>query len=369
MADFWAGASFSNTSSSSEVVAPEDVSLAVASSVVLAGVVTFLFTLMGFLAYRQYRKSRADLGHPDGEPVSAAGAETRLLFMGMLALSNFSRAVSLCVEVLTQQDRQLLQRSVRTWVRDFLMCVPTLLFLSTYSVVILFWAQVYYASVLVSFPLLKPVVVFINIAAYVVFSVIACLTLLLMAYAEFRQYLYFLLGILFLLCATYFFYFGVKVSAQLLDRNKQLSRKSLIIRRVVILTCTVPFVLFLKGIYCSAVGLGFVSLSAPWNLSRLTWDSSNFFVSEFIPSLLMLCVFWPGRPRADAYEPIPSSLLSSSKQEEGTLHSLESPLISQRHSHLAEARKRLESIRVREPVGPQQIQAEPKKLVGGSRES
>jgi len=319
-------------------------------SFLLAAMDTILFTTLGFLAYRHFRKARLDLRQPAGEsaPVSAAGGETRLVFMGLLALSNFARAISLCVEVITQQDRQL-QRSVRTWVRDFLMSIPTLFFLTTYSVVILFWAQVYYASVLVSFPLLKPIVVFLNIAAYVVFSVIACLTLLLMAWAEFRQYLYFLLGVLFFACAIYFFYFGIKVSAQLLDRNKQLSRKSRIVRRVLVLTSTVPLVLFLKGLYCTGVGLGFLSISAPWNLSRLSWDCVNFFVSEFVPSLLMLCVFWPGSPKADEhYDPIPSSLISSSKQEETTLQSLQSPLLAKRHPHLAEAQKRLESIVHRE---------------------
>jgi hypothetical protein len=321
------------------------------NGVMFAMVDVILFTVVGVLAYRQFRKSRSDLQAPSGEsaPISVAGGETRLLFMGMLALSNITRALTLCVEVFTQQDKQL-QKSVRTWVRDFLVSIPTLFFLSTYSVVVLFWAQVYYASVLVSFPLLKPIVVFINIAVYVVFAVIACLTLLLMAWSEFRQYLYFLLGVLFLFCGMNFFYFGVKVAAQLSERNKQLSRKSRIIRRVVVLTSSVPIILLVRGMYCTAVGLGFVSSYAPWGLSRLTWDSANFFITEFVPSILMLGVFWPASPRADAYEP-PSSLLTS---REETLRSLESPLLratdsatpgeGSQHPHLKEAQSRLESL-------------------------
>ena len=326
----------------SDVPSDLSLSLPLAPSLVFAGFDTLFFVILGSLAYLQFRKSRDDLRQASGQAVaatvSAAGSDTRQLFLGMLSLSNFARAVSLCVEVFTQQDHQI-QRSVRTWVRDFVMSMPTLFFLSTYSVVIVFWAQVYYASVLVSVPLLKPVVVFLNIAAYVLFAVIACLTLLLMAWTEFRQYLFFLLGSLFLVCSLYFFFFGIRVAAQLLDRNKQLSRKSRVIRRILVLTSTVPLVLLIKGVYCTAVGLGFLSLSAPWNLSRLTWDCVNFSVSELLPSLVMLCVFWPGRPRADAaYEPIASSLLSSD--------SLESPLISDRNPHLAEVQKRLESIRL-----------------------
>lgn len=335
----------------------------------LVGLDTLLFSVLGYLAYRQFRKARADLHHPGSEaaPVSVAGGETRLLFMGMLSCSNVARAVTLCIEAVTQQDHQL-QRSVRTWVRDFLMSLPTLFFLSTYSVVVLFWAQVYYASVLVSFPLLKPIVVFINIAAYVVFAVIACLTLLLMAWTEFRQYLYFLLGSLFILCSLNFFYYGVKVSAQLLDRNKQLTRKSRIIRRVVILTATVPLILFVKGVYCTGMGLGLFSMAAPFRMSRLAWDCTNFFVTEFVPSVLMLLVFWPGSPRADAYEP-PSSLLTS---KEAT--SLQSPLLEEqagppqqeRHPHLGEAQARLELLtrqaREEHDTRPKHIQA-----VGASR--
>ena len=326
---------------------------AIPRGVTFVGIDVFLFGLIGILAYRQFRKARSDLRAPSGEsaPISAAGGETRLLFMGMLALSNISRAITLGIESFTQQDKQL-QKSVRTWVRDFLVSLPTLFFLTTYSVVILFWAQVYYASILVSFPLLKPIVIFINIAVYVIFAVIACLTLLLMAWSEFRQYLYFLLGILFLFCALNFFYYGVKVAAQLSERNKQLSRKSRIIRRVVILTSTVPLVLLIKGIYCTAIGLGFVSGLPPDSFSRLTWDSLNFFVTELLPSVLMLSVFWPGTPRADAYEP-PSSLLTSREETERSL-ALTSPLMGRQpdtpmsepqHPHLREAQARLDALR------------------------
>ena len=337
----------------------------------------FLFSIVGYLAYQQLRKSRIDLRGGDGgqlgsgsgatAPVSSAGGETRSVFMGMLALSNFSRAITLCIEGFTQQDKQI-QRSVRTWVRDFLSSLPTLFFLTTYSVVILFWAQVYYASVLVSFPLLKPIVIFINIAVYVVFSVIACLTLLLMAWSEFRQYLYFLLGVIFLFCGLNFFYYGVKVAAQLSDRNKQLSRKSRIIKRVVILTSSVPLILLARGVYCSMVGLGFIAGYPPWGLSKLTWDSLNFFVTEFVPSVLMLMVFWPGSPRPesdDAYEAPNSSLISSNSDlvaaANRRLSSLESPLlqnaapagdtpmseppvIRSAHPHLREAQNRLEKL-------------------------
>lgn len=337
----------------SEPVVPigDSASSHLSNGLTFASIDAVLFSIVGTLAYRQFRKSRSDMQASSGEsaPISAAGGETRLFFMGMLALSNLSRAVVLCIEEFTQQDKQL-QKSIRTWVRDFLVSLPTLFFLSTYSIVVLFWAQVYYASVLVSFPLLRPIVVFINIAVYVVFAVIACLTLLLMAWSEFRQYLYFLMGVLFLFCGVNFFYYGVKVAAQLSERNKQLSRKSRIIRRVVVLTSSVPIILLARGMYCSAVGLGFIASSAPWGLSRLTWDSFNFFLTELIPSVLMLSVFWPASPRADAYEP-PSSLLTS---REETLRSLESPLLQpgeagistegQQHPHLREAQSRLESL-------------------------
>jgi hypothetical protein len=287
------------------------------------------------MAYRQFQKARSDLRAPSGDsgPVSAAGGETRLVFMGMLALSNISRALTLLIEGFTQQDKQI-HKSVRTWVRDFLMSLPTLFFLSTYSVVILFWAQVYYASVLVSFPLLKPIVVFINISVYVVFTVIACLTLLLMAWEEFRQYLFFLLGILFIFCGINFFYYGVKVAAQLSERNKQLSRKSRIIRRVIVLTSSVPVILLARGIYCLLVGLGFLTGSPPWNLSKLSWDALNVFVTEFIPSVLMLSVFWPGSPKADQYEPA-SSLLSSPQTGGSSNGGLDTPLLNQRSSSQA----------------------------------
>ncbi|KAF4736108.1 hypothetical protein FOZ63_026103, partial [Perkinsus olseni] len=146
--------------------------------------------------------------------------------------------------------------------------------------------QVYYAAVLVSHPLLRPVCIFINIAVYI----------------------YFVVGLLYITCSILFFYYGLQVSGQLRDRSRRQlsgsarqlgqSRNKSVINRVLVLTLTCPLIFLLRGMSGVLYGVGLIKTVCPPSIDRQAWDSMVFFLTEWIPSVLILFVFWPASRRS-----------------------------------------------------------------------
>ncbi|CEM00769.1 unnamed protein product [Vitrella brassicaformis CCMP3155] len=208
-------------------------------------------------------------------------------------MGNTVRAFSLGLQLVLMSS--ISQASLMTWFTYLFRSLPSLIFLSTYSVLIYFWAQVYQAATLVSTPLLRPTFIFVNIAVYCIYAVITVLTLLLHAYEEYRTYSIFLIGVIYLAVSVGFFVYGMKVSGQLSDRSRQLHRKNFIIRRVMALSVACPIIFSLRGFYCLAFSFGFISKYYPQGISRFIWDAIIYMTSEWVPSLLMLFFFWPRR--------------------------------------------------------------------------
>ena len=230
------------------------------------------------------------------EVISIAGTEMRLLFLKWLCVSNLLRGISILVDVAVKDS--LLDESWKTWTRDVFMALPSLSFITTYSIVVLFWAQIYYAAILVSYPLLKPFFYFSNCAAYTAFTIILLITLDMEAWRAFRVYLLLLLSLLYLLCAALLFNYGVKVAGHLAERRAVTGggRTGGLIRRIVTLTSTVPLLLLLRGLFCLLLGSGIITTSnlcTKIGVSRLLWDNLTYFTTELLPSLLFIFMFWP----------------------------------------------------------------------------
>eukprot|EP00922_Rhytidocystis_sp_ex-Travisia-forbesii_P071197 GHVS01106273.1.p1 GENE.GHVS01106273.1~~GHVS01106273.1.p1 ORF type:complete len:697 (-),score=114.47 GHVS01106273.1:541-2631(-) len=278
-----------------------------------------LFVLVDLLAMQQVAKIfRMNCQRDDSmPPVSLTGGKTRTFFICLLVLANFARAISLGFlgYLLSHEPSGVLQGSAaitaadqHQWLLTILRSAPSLLFLSTYSVVILFWAQVYYAAILVSLPLLKPCFVFINIAAYTVYVSAVVLTHLLQAYAELATYAAFLIGIFYSATALGVAYYGVKVSNKLSERSKQPSRKNSIIRRVLFLAIVCPLAFLLRGLYSLAFAVNILPQFYPSSVTHPSWDALIFLVTEWLPSVMILAVFWHRRPsRGPRAVPAPSS--------------------------------------------------------------
>ena len=264
---------------------------------------------------------------PSKPSAALAGTEMRTLFLKMLAFSNGLRCISILVDILVrhQVKQAALSESWKTWVRDVFMDLPTLMFMTAYSVVILFWAQVYYAAVLVQFPLLKFIFIFVNISSYTLFFVILLITLHMEAWTQVRAYLLILVSTLFIVCSCLLFNFGVKIAGHLSERRSIALSRRHIIRRIVVLTASVPFILAIRGFYGFLVAFNIVE-AAPKNISRLVWDVGVCLSTELLPSLLCVFTFWPasGSTAQEQLSPQFSSILSS---ESMLIHDIQSPLM------------------------------------------
>eukprot|EP00922_Rhytidocystis_sp_ex-Travisia-forbesii_P071202 GHVS01106279.1.p1 GENE.GHVS01106279.1~~GHVS01106279.1.p1 ORF type:complete len:681 (-),score=138.01 GHVS01106279.1:327-2369(-) len=313
-----------------------------------------LFVLVDILAMQQVAKifrinCQRDYSMP---PVSLTGGKTRTFFIILLVLANLARAVSLgFLGYLLSHPPEILQTTEgggaaaaaaaadqHQWLLTILRSAPSLLFLSTYSVVILFWAQVYYAAILVSLPLLKPCFVFINIAAYTVYLSAVVLSYLLQTYAELATYAAFLIGIFYTATALGVAYYGVKVSNKLSERSKQPSRKNSIIRRVLFLAIVCPVAFLLRGLYSLAFAVDILPHFYPSSVTHPAWDALIFLVTEWLPSIMILAAFWHRKvSRSSINSAIPSSSFSSSSSVRGVLtnNDYTTPLVESGYSPYA----------------------------------
>ena len=292
----------------------------------LALIVSLLFAVLGFSLLIYVRRRKESGNHPG---MALAGSEMRILFLTCLGIANACRSVSILIDVGVREQvkASALDASWKTWTRDVLMCLPSLMFASSFSVVVMFWAQVYYAAVLRPFPLLRALFVFANVAAYGAFLLLICITLHMSAWEQFAGYLDLLLGGLFILDSIGLFIFGVRVAGNLAERRTSGGSRKYLIRRVLLLTALVPVLLFARGFWCIFIGAGWIN-GNPFGVERLSWDSVVFGFSELIPSILFVLMFKGGSsiPENHKNEDFAgSSVLSDS----GGSMSLASPLLGQ----------------------------------------
>ncbi|EAA17404.1 putative cell division protein [Plasmodium yoelii yoelii] len=147
--------------------------------------------------------------------------------------------------------------------------IPTYFFLSSFTIIILFWSQVYYSSMLVTSQHLKSYYIYINFSGYIINLLFAIIEYLL---SSFKNYIYF--NFIFESLVDYsiaisFLYYGVKIL-------------SLAIVMFVILS--------LKGLY------SFWCFTNDGELYKAqydvpTYDALIYFISECIPSIFIIYTF------------------------------------------------------------------------------
>jgi Protein of unknown function (DUF1084) len=235
------------------------------------------------------------------------GSRMRYLFLKVLLFANFLRPISIVLELFVVESAV---KSFRTWFRDVAMTFPSLIFLSAYSVVILFWAQIYKAATLQSSQYLKYVCIFANCLVYIIFTVIVILTLHMNAWKEVREYLLITQSVLYILTSCFLFNYGIKIAGHLSERRS--AQRKHVIRRILVITCTVPLLLFVRGLYCGLVSLNFLHHSPEKLLTKRRFDDFVYFSTELVPSILFIFTFWPNQPSTNLLqEEQYSSVLSS----------------------------------------------------------
>lgn len=181
------------------------------------------------------------------------------------------------------------------WIYDSLLMLPSLVFLTSFSVIALFWAQVYYTSRFMVLNHSQFLFWFLNVGVYSIVFVVAAMTHLLGASDELRIYNSLILALLNISIGSSFGWYGLKVAFQFsgnLDTRAFDARRSAVVRRVLILSTFAPLAFWIRGVYEANIGLRIVG--DVWRgLSCKFWDIAMMIVSEWFPAQLVLTLFWP----------------------------------------------------------------------------
>ncbi|GAW80148.1 hypothetical protein, conserved [Plasmodium gonderi] len=257
---------------------------------------TYLSSLLYQLIIRNRKVSQVASSNLTGE-------KTRNFLFVFLFFCLISRIISL--SILTYLD-------IRYYVIDYntlllfpnfyfylilLKSIPTYFFLSSFTIIILFWSQVYYASILVSSPNLLSMYIFLNALVYAVNIVLASLCYLTQAFYNYIYYNYILESVIDYIIAIGFLYYGIKVTKKLEEKSKGISKNNSIIKRILSLAIIMFVILILKGLYsfwCFVKDANFYNSYFDFP----TCDAIVYFISECIPSLIIINNFQSNEKRS-----------------------------------------------------------------------
>uniref|UniRef100_A0A7S4QB03 THH1/TOM1/TOM3 domain-containing protein n=1 Tax=Alexandrium monilatum TaxID=311494 RepID=A0A7S4QB03_9DINO len=232
----------------------------------------------------------ACVGRPSAASASPAntGKRMRRRLLMWLAAASTARILSLIADLGLQEGVSSgvlddWEPAQQRWLGDLVALLPALVFLSAFSLVVLFWAQLHYTVTIVPLPLLDCQFLCINVACYVLVAAIAVGTLLLRAYGRLWTYLTFVLGLLNAAAALSFLYYGLMVVLELRGTSRERLPELRLSERVVALLVVCPAALLLRGGCYLAWGLSLARPSRPADLLLC-------LLGEWLPSMTALAV-------------------------------------------------------------------------------
>lgn len=187
-----------------------------------------------------------------GEVCENTGLQMRQYLVVLLLVASLARCASLLLDLTVTSKRD------HRWLVDVCGVLPDMLFLSAFSVVVLFLAQLHYTTTIVTVPLLGKAVVAANAICYLVVVAIATAVLELGAPGSLRKYLMCFVGDLNILLAAALMYYGITVGLELAETaRKQLPNKRLTCR-IKALSVACPLAFVARGVWYLLVGLSLV---------------------------------------------------------------------------------------------------------------
>merc|ERR1719174_731213 len=133
------------------------------------------------------------------------------------------------------------------WLMDLVMMSPTVIFLSALSVVVLFFSQVYYTTMMTPMPMLEYVFLGINVSCYVLIAVVAGCSYVLLEYNIFREFMIIFIGFSSLFVAFSLFYYGMVVWSTLSEKTRKRPASQRLTKRVFALSTVCPGALLAQG--------------------------------------------------------------------------------------------------------------------------
>lgn len=276
--------------------------------------VVVLFCCIAIIALREllYQQRRAQ-----GTALGRNASRMRTFVVVGLFVSSSSRALSIAVDQVVLQCRGKDVSALLQWERALDFCLPSFFFLSTFSLMVLFWAQLYYTTTMVRMPLLNYLFLYANVTCYLLVLVILICTLLLGAYSNLRVYSVGIVGVLDISVAFAFAYYSLSLVFHLKARSNNKRDQRQLVPRVVALAATCPIALLVRGVCYVCWSMAIINVSI--RLDLLLCVLSEFFPAVVILITLLKRAAIPNSPNGNTLP------LSVSASEEST--DSESPLL------------------------------------------
>lgn len=209
----------------------------------------------------------------------------------MLFGSNLVRLVALVVEMCIHVPEVEARESVGWWTLGMIHGVPDLLFLSTFGLLIVFYAQLYYATYGITLRCLKPLFALSNLVVYAAFAVVAAVTYVEGEYTRLREWSIVLLTLAYFVSLLGIIYYGYRVTLQLTPRaDYNFPARSMILRRIATL-CILFGCVFLAHSVHGVLSLALLQrqyMGYPPQVNRYVFDCLQYALLEFLPSLITL---------------------------------------------------------------------------------
>lgn len=274
-------------------------------SSLVAGLDVLLFSTTSIVAARYWLETKNRMRELQRLRVDVDTLAFRGLFLLLLSIANALRAVGIIFDarIAIVLHRQPHTSHWRHYIDYFSSSLPTLVWISMLSVLLLYIIEIYHRSRLRRAPLLRSTFVFLNAIFYILYGTIAIVTMRLQRLKptcnDFRRFAYFLLAIAHLLVATGLLWYGWALTLQLRRRTELSCAQAAVApsQRISILIGLIPVVELVR------VHNDFEYSTGGW---LFTLDSGIFFVFvefarlilEWVPSAAILLAFRP-RPVAE----------------------------------------------------------------------
>jgi len=225
---------------------------------------------------------------------AGAGLRMRVWVHVLLLVAISGRVVAVLVELLlkisdvqTLADRKCEQ--LNCWVVGVLHGVPDIMYLSMYSLLTLYFAQLYYETQGISYASLRPGFVVANFLVFLIFASLALVSLLRGNYFMLRGNMFAIMGLAYLFSAATMFYYGVLVIFQLRTKGNLLPNQHSVQMRVVILCFVCILSLLAHAGYCiAALTILKDTLGYPKEIGVLGFDALAYTFFELVPTLTIL---------------------------------------------------------------------------------
>ncbi|KAK6590987.1 hypothetical protein RS030_111696 [Cryptosporidium xiaoi] len=261
----------------------------------------FLFLLLDAVILQQALKMKSSYTNELHVMNTSVSHRTRVYFILLCLTANISRTVTIILLDVTSSDVEVYnlgyreENEVIRWYRDVLRTFPSLIYLSSYSVVVLFWAHVYYSSTFINAPNVVIIFLLSNTLVYGIYTSGIIVSIFKIS-QNFHVLSLFTLSVTYIIVAILLFYYGLKVTFHLSRRaSTGTILRYNVIKRVLLLTIFCPALLFIRG-SISGVQCFYSYSNTHINFKLIDktpiGDTFIFVLTELVPSIVVIVSFW-----------------------------------------------------------------------------